>query len=136
MKKAFSLLLLSLAGVFLAGCHFIPEEELFNNTGDDLIVITTTWVDGKARGATDAVSRGQAVRLGVPFRLEVRRRGSTSDYDVGRIPYDFYGSVGGNRRLASLQIQRDDSIYLLAPGSIAPAANLPLQPKGYPLKPK
>jgi len=122
--------------LLLVGCHFIPGEEIFNNTPDDLVVTTATLVESNIVYNTITVPSGRAALVGVPIRFEIRRANSTNYYDTKRIQYEFYRSIGLNKRQARLQIESDNLVYLVLPGSTAPAKTFPPQPPGYPLTPK
>jgi hypothetical protein len=135
MKQTFQYLIIIAMLPFLTGCHFIPGAELYNNTGSDIVITTITSFNGEMRN-TLVAKNGQSVFLGCPLKLEILFSDKSLHYDVQQIPYKLYKDVGGNRRVALLQMQYDGSIVLLLPNAITPTVDIPPQPTGYPLMPR
>jgi hypothetical protein len=168
MKRKLFLLVLVFTVVLLTGCHFIPDEELYNNTNGDIIITTYTLLSDQTYEAlkndqstsearnrinkvqiqmgnytyhydledTFTLKTDQSTAIGVPYKIKIQIGNQTYYYDITWMPYQFWDAIGGNRRLAKLQIQEDGSIYLLLPKSTTPVTNFPPQPINYPLKPK
>jgi outer membrane protein assembly factor BamE (lipoprotein component of BamABCDE complex) len=44
MKKTSLLLILALGTILLSACHFIPDDELYNNTGSDIVITAYTLI--------------------------------------------------------------------------------------------
>ena len=136
MRRKLQTLGVVLAAALVTGCHFIPDNEIFNNTNQDLSITMITSVDGRARSTTEIVKSGRAIFLGVPFKLAIRSGDSIWSYDLITIPSHFYRSIGANKRIARLQIEEDGSIYLLLPDAVWPVTKFPDQPVGYPIRAK
>ena len=128
--------LVSLTILFLVtGCYPGTLEEVVNHTGQTLTVIS---MDTELKETAYLVENNQTVRINVPFKLRVKCGGETWDYDLPptRLPQNFRKKVRGNWYLEKFQIEKDGTINCLFPESQGPAANLPSQPAGYPVRPK
>ena len=166
MKHKLFFLGLAFAVVLLAGCTSIPEEELYNNTGSDIIITRYTLIsDDTYRFLTNEppaippkinkikiqngnytynyeventfiLKSDQSAVIGVAYKTKIQKGNQTYYYDPKWFPFQFWGSNGFNKRLAKFQIQEDGSIYILMPNSAVPVKDFPPQPKDYPLEPK
>src|SRR5690242_13779057 len=112
MRKTCRILLWVLPAALLAGCLFIPDTELYNQTGKDLVITTCTLVDKTNYEVTFTIKDKQTAKIGVPYKMKVQFGGMDYYYSVKPIPLEFYESVGGNKRVAKLQIQENARIYL------------------------
>lgn len=128
------LIVLVCISLLLCGCHYILQVQLFNNTGQNVTIVS---FDARTNASTDFVRAGDNVGLGIPSKLEIANRThGTWHYDLKRVPMEFHKQVGWNRHLLRFQIQEDGAIYVLSPGTSGPVTNFPPQPIGYPLRPK
>jgi len=123
--------------LLLTSCYPGTIEEAVNNSGQTLTVIS---MDAKLKETAYLLENNQSIRIKVPFKLRVKcgGGGETWDYDLPptRLPENFRQKVRANLYLEKFQIERDGTINCLLPRSQGPVANPPLQPVGYPVRPK
>jgi hypothetical protein len=163
MKNKFLSTALILATIVLTGCHFIPDDELYNNTGSDIVITAYTLISNGTYEElknkpqvkinqikiqlgthtynyeierTFTLKTVQSTTIGVPYKIKIQRGNQIYCYDIKWIPYGFYKSMKGSWRIARLQIQQDGLIYLLSPETSGIVTNFPPQPPDFPLHPK
>jgi hypothetical protein len=121
--------------LLVTGCYPGTLEEAVNNSGQTLTVIS---MDTELKETTYTVGSNQTIRIKVPYKLRVKCGGETWDYDfpATRLPEKFRKRVRGNWYLEKFQIEKDGAINVLSPDSPGPVANPPVQPSGYPVRPK
>jgi len=134
MKNA-HITLVGLAILFLTGCYPGTIVEAVNHSGQTLTVVA---MDTELNETAYLVENNQTIRIKVPFKLRVKCGGETWDYDLPpmRVPENFRKKVRFNWYLEKFQIEKDGTINCLFPESQGPVANPPLQPAGYPVRPK
>jgi len=133
MTKIRLLVLLLFCIFVLTGCHPGLILEIFNDTGEDIIVVE---FNAKLEPTQHQLKNGHAVQIGIPSKLEVRSHDGTWDYDLKPIPSSFEKKVHAKIYLAKFQIEKDGRIFAIPPDSIEPVTNLPVQPQHYPIKPE
>jgi hypothetical protein len=121
--------------VFLTGCYPGTIEEVVNNAGQSLTVVS---MDTELKETAYPSVSNQTVRIKVPYKLRIECGGEVWNYNLppAPLPDTFRKRVRGNRYLEKFQIEKDGTIYARLPDSQGPATRLPPQPVGYPLRPK
>lgn len=136
MKKICRCLFLVVISSITTGCTiYVPEQKLYNNTGRDL-AITLKYYSNDERIFT--LENRQSALIGEPYKIKVETADITWRYNDQGAPLKFHKCLGRRRWLATLQIQKNGTIYLLSPDSVAPAESFPPQPAEFefPLEPE
>ena len=133
--KTYSLFTCSLLLLLLlvTSCHPGVVVDLFNNSGQDLTVVTIN------QGFEDTiyhVKKGRILRIGVSAKLRIEHLNENWNYERMAIPQQFWKRENFMISVINLQIEKDGMIYMLLPDARGLQANLPPQPTGYPLKPE
>lgn len=133
MQKIHRYLLLVLSAALVSSCLlYMPENELYNNTGKDL-KITLVFSQSEK---TITLKNNQSASIGVPRTFKIQTVDTTWHYDDQPIMLKYHKYLGKHTFLAKLQIEQNGTIYLLLPDSTAPVDSFPPQPEGFPLKPE
>jgi hypothetical protein len=130
------------AALLTAGCVVVEQDSLFNNSGQSLTIV----IKGAEKSPLFLKQEEHLLFCSPCFEI----RHSTGTWRYGRKPFvlesrraasgsklpKLYRSIGGNRVLVGLQVERDGTIYVTYPDSKTPTASFPPQPEGFPMKPQ
>ena len=119
----------------LTSCSRAVVFHMFNNTELDIEVLTR---DSVGKVTRHHILKNQSEQLQFTDHLIVNDGTNRWEYEVKSVPkfkkYMTSESFGPLR--VDIQLEKDGSIFVLAPKSTIPASNFPDQPDGYPLRPK
>ena len=124
IKIIISILLISI----VTSCTLIPYIVLFNNTSEKIIVTYS----GK-KYLLEPYSLKEIMAVGEILEIETSK--TSWFYKVAYFPQSFIKHEF-TKDLINIQLQSNGWIYILYPTNNLPAKTFPMQPEGYPLKPK
>jgi hypothetical protein len=134
MKKTRLVLSLLLCTFFLTSCTRTILLQIFNNTGEDLTVISYELKGEKSY----SIGKGQSARVQISNRLTVKTENKAWDFEVKPVPRttSYMLSERFGPLVVKLQIEQNGTIYLLAAETSGVTNSFPPQPPGFPLHPE
>ena len=132
MNRRMIPLIAVLLAALQTSCKTGLKVYMINNTGQDITVVS---VNPGMEDAATPIEPGALAEFRVPQKLKVIEKGVTWNYEPRPVPSKFEKRHGAFYRQV-FQIERDGAIYLVPPQRKKPAAELPDQPRDFPLRPK
>ena len=135
MKVSQCLLLMSASVVLLTSCTKAFVFNVFNNTGNDIVVIP---YDTEMKSISYPIKAGSAGEIFFPSKLVVKHRTGEWVYQFKSLRMDErykYDYVRHGRRVQDIQIEPEGIIYTL-PKNSGHIVNNFSQPLGFPLTPE
>jgi len=119
--------------ILLAGCSG-SVLIVFNHAGHDLTVLS---YDTVGQSAEYVIPKGHSHEVASPTRLVVKSEVGIWEYPhFPKLKREYRGGGGIRPRNFKFQIEEDGAIYILDPGTKTVVTNLPVQPDGFPVRPK
>lgn len=133
IKTAFARTLL-LSALALTSCHPGIVVDWFDNTGERILIDVLT-----GKGDVRRLEPGAKIAGPLPGSVGViiKHGHGTWKYEAPPpVPARFVRRKNFMVSVITFQVERDGSIYVVHPGTRRPVASFPVQPPGYPLRPK
>ena len=135
MKASRCFLLMMSCAVLLTSCTQAFVFNIFNNTGNDIVVIS---YDTKMNSKSYPIKAGSTGEIVFPGKLVVKYQTSKWVYQFESLRMDErykYDYVRHGRRVQDIQIEPEGVIYTLPRNNGHVVNNFP-QPSGFPLSPE
>lgn len=151
MRRIFAMAGLMLATLLLQGCPKGVAINVFNNSNEGLSVLVQNneqlkWGAGTSlsfKSGERSLKAARDVRGQIVPLLSVRKGAKLLSYQLSfyGLPDEYIGHSSGTAFTSgtleySLQLEPDENLYVVRPGSSLPARGLVPQPPGFPIKPE